>query len=768
MIRAALAALLATTLAIPAFAGTRNLEPFPTSDLPKNKRALFVFDDSGLSSFGAVTAVRQSQALDRAMGGLASTLKRQGIQVDRKSTSWFLSTAAMDTTGGAYGATRWRLAGDTYSLLVVYGGTEVGTATAGATNRTRFYDPDSTNAQLLIVWSAATRNELSGADTTTTAWPTVGFPNRSSTSLNTSATAVSYDDDGGGPNPTTSTLRFALRAYGTTDTLWVPLIGTAWSHLPSKWTASSKTISSVVRSVEPLQLTAGLTPYYANADSSTLAMPAAGDSTATATTTARDMLGPAWRVKFASGRYSENVIGQWTSTVYTTNFAMLAYAIAARYLAVNPILCAVEMDDVTDMSGPTDTGTRWSNAGYDSLLTRWVSTYRCLPVADVNPLHAYQYIRGDNPTWEANWSGDPWTWMKKWRNPWIHHSHDAVASRPTSNLVGGFGGYSPGNANVVSIGGVNTYILSPRLAFRNYASQDSVYGPSIYSRLAYSDSLRRIACPECPVPPYLSFPDNRVLPVNYRTRTAPTGWYRYRSVSTDSLCTTDSLFLALARGLNVPKGGTLYVRATLCNGVGDAGYQTFRAEGVNSVKTVYSGNEDRYAADSVVAKTPFVYPGEERIVRANTTGGYWVTVKNIATVTFDPGSGTNNHLALLSLAPVALSRLLGFWNGVVTSTTFGSSPSSTNYLGDTWSVDPAGIYGLNSNNQHNVGNDRPRIIYFHPGNWTGSALNPPVGPGNNYATAQFARMILQPVNALNNLAGKQIVKWVNPWEVYAK
>ena len=750
---------LALLVAAPALSA----DALPDARVAKSKRVLVVYDDN-FSALGATTALRMSQALDRAHGGLLPALRRQGAQVDNLSTSFFLKSANMTNSE----ATLWKNLGNTYSLVIVFGGIQYGTATAGATNRTRFYHPDSTNAQLMIVWSAANRNELTGSDTTTTAWPFVTFPNRNSVSGNTTATYVSYSS--------TNTLRSAFRPYGSTDTLWVPNIGTAWSHLPSTWTASSKTISSVVRAMEPLALTAGLTPYYANADSSTLAIPAAGDSTADATTTAREWLGPAWRVKFASGRYTENVSGQWTSTSYSTNFAMLTYAIAARYLDLSPILCAVEMDDVTDMN-PNNTGKRWSNAGYDSLMTRWTSRYGCKPVLDANPLHLYQYIRGEDPAFETAWSGGAWSWVRKWKQPWIHHAHDAVASRPTSNLVGGFGGYSTGNANVVTIGGVQTFILSPRLAFRSYASQDSVYGPSIYHRLAYSDSLRGIACPECPMPPYLSFPDNRVLPPNYRTRTAPTGWYRYRSVSRDSLCPIDSTFLAMARGLKVPSGGTLYIRGTLINGAGDQGYITFRPWGVQSPRNAYVGNEDLYSADSVIAKTPFIYPGEERIVRdmagltdptGRTSGQpYWVRVKNIATVTFDPGSGTNNVLTLASLAPVALSKLLGFNNGVVTSTTFGSSTGGTNWLGDTWSVDPASVYGTGTL-QQNVGNDRARIIYFHPGNYAGVSTNPPIGPGDNYATAQFERFILMPVKALNTVAGKQIVKWVNPWEVYAK
>lgn len=759
-----LAAALALGLVAPAWA----TDSFPTARVPKSRRVLFV-NDAEITSFGASPEKNAQRIRKTYWGGLISALERQGAQVDIYPSTFF--TKSTNVTA-ANVATLWKNAGDTYSLAIFANAVQYGTATAGASNRTRFMNADSTNVQIMVLWASNSRNEPMGADTTSGAyyWPLANFPHRLSTSANSLIGATTAYGN-----------RTALRAYGTTDTLWIPVVGTGWMRLPYKLRLNGNTVdtSKVVRTVETFDISGGtLSPYYSNADSTSTYYGALGDSTASADSSAagtyRELLGPAWKVYFDSGRWVDHLVSYpGTSPTYTSNFSMLAYAIAARYLDLRPIRVAVEMDDVFDMN-PNNTGTRWSNAAYDSLFTKWVGTYNCKPLADVNPTHGYEYMRGDDPTYETAWSGAAWTWPRKWRNPWVHHSHDAVASRATSNLVGGFGGYATGNANVVTIGGVNTFIKSPRFAFR-LTPGDTVYGASIYHRLRYSDSLRAAVCPECPLPPYLSFPNNEVLPVNWRVRTAPTGWARYRSVSSDSLCTIDSTFLAMARGLKIPSGGTLYLRGTLSAGSGDAGYLTFRPWGTQSPRNAYTGNEDLYTADSVVAKTPFINPGDERIVRdrygvtdptgATSGTAYWIKVKNVATVTFDPGSSNQPITQLMSAAPVTLARLLGFWNGTVTATSMGTVDANGNVYGEAFSLDPASVYGT-GNDQQNSGRDRPRVVYLHPGNYAGVSTNPPIGPGDNYATSQFARFILQPVKALNNIAGKRIIQWVYPWETY--
>lgn len=763
MKRLALAALL-LVLAGQAFA----LEALPTSSKPRNLRVAVVRDDSQ-NGVGVTTQNANRLNMDRALGGLIPALARQGCQVDRFNSSWFLKSTNMTNSE----ATLWKNLGDTYALVFVEGAIALGTKTAGATNTVRFYRADSTNAQLFLIYGNRSK-EMSGGDSTF-----------AQVVAATSAPANWVSSSG----ETATGSRIAYRPYGSSDTIWVPLHGTP----PAAGNVASG-ITGVVRWLEPLRIGGTLNPLT-NADSVLVSFPAAGDSTASSAGGVYELLGPGWRTYYDNGRWVENACSQYSSPLYTRNVAPIAYAIAARYLDVKPILVAGEMDDVFDMvtaGDSTVTPRRWSNAGYDSLFTRWRDTYGFKPAVTVNPLHAYEYIRGDNPTWEtsnqwshrldAPWVGDPWKWPRKHAVSWIYHSHDSSAARVTSNLVGRYGGYQgAGNGLTNTSGGQVSYAYHRQPAFAwnpGRAFHERRYG--IYQKLMYSDSLRRLVCPECVVPPYLSFPNNEVVPVNWRVRAEVANYVSYRSPAADSVCTVDSTFLAMARGLRIPSGGTLYIRGTVHDGSGSPGSVPstgLRPWGTDSPKNVYTGAEQRIAAnDSIIAKTPFLYPGEVRIVRdsndttnvAHVPGdgkSYWVRVRNVGCLPFDATSVNIQEARSLSMR--ALSKLLGFWSAVNDGSASGPVDANGDYLGFAYSADPTGAYGTSAE-QRGYTRDRPRVIYFHPNNWTGSTGVVPTGPGRNSQTDNFEQQILMPVKALNTLAGKTIIRWVQPWEVYGQ
>lgn len=748
MKRTILAALAALILAAPAFA----LEALPTSNKPRSQRVAWVFDD-GILAYGGATAAGNERNKVMAAGGLKQRLEQQGAQVDCFNSSWFLKSTNLTNSE----ATLWKNLGDTYALVIVDGAIANGIKAAGATNTTRFYRADSTNAQLLLLFGgdfdAAAGRDSSYSFTNTSSW----------------AGGASQPYAGTGEVSYGARMAYTLYDDDNADTLWINYSGNGVNPV-----SYASGIASVVRILQPIALTAGLHPFPLGNDSTITVMPTAGDSTASSTAGALEILGPAWRTYFDTGAWVDNFLCLGAGEQFQRNLAMIPYAMAARYLTLEPILVSAELDDVFDMN-PSHTGTRWSNDGYDSLMTTFAA-FGMRPAISVNPLHGYEYMRGDDPTWEVAWSGDAWTWPRKWRMPWVHHSHDSSAARPTSNLIGRWGGYQNGNGTTDIIGTRTVYRYHRAAGFRwnpGGTFHERRYG--IYNKLVYSDSLRRIVCPECIVPPYLSFPNNEVIPVNWRTRTVASNWPAYRSDGADTLCTVDSTFLAMARGLRVPSGGTLYLRGLLINGPGTNAAFAFRGWGDRSVLNTYAGIEGKlFAADSVIAQTPFLYPGEEMVIRddagvTDPTGSgepYWVRVKNIACIPFD--SNTYNYQSAKAASSIQLSRLLGFWTGILDGGGFTDTDGTRDYLRSTYTSDPTGVRVLNSNDQRGWTADRPRVIYFHPGNWTGDTGDYPSGPGESWQTYMFVTGILRPVRLLNTLAGYPIVKWVYPWETYSR
>lgn len=734
-----LAALAALTLLAPA---AQAIDALPASTKPRNQRVVAIFDDSS-NLWTAGTILTNRRALDRSIGALLQKLEEQGCQVDYFNTGYFLKASNLTFTE----ATLWKNLGNTYALGIVMNAAAAGSKVAGAANTTRFYRADSTNLQLLVIPSGV--NGGSFSDSTYGSCEVAGM----STNAVTSSAAL-YGQ------------RCAFRPYGTTDTIYVNYV-----RVPAMTEGTTAAITSVVRLFEPLQLTPPLHPLMASADSTHVFMPAEGDTTASSTPGHHEMLGLGWRAYYSNGRWVDfygGVQASVNNAFSDVNLGMVPYAMAARYLRLAPIKRAVEGDDMFDPD-PNNTGRRWTNDGVDSLMTRWWTQYKCRILLDVNPLHGYEYIRGENPTYEMAWTGDPWTWPRKWKNPWVHHAHDSSAARPTSNLVGRFGGYQTGNGLGTTIGGHTVYQYHRMRAFAwqpGHNEPEKRYG--IYQRLLYSDSLRRIACPECPVPPYLSFPDNAVLPVNWRMRNAAGNWASYRTVA-DSLCTPDSLFLALARGLRIPSGGTLYLRGYFYNGVGATGpaYLT-RPWGYLSPKNFYGAGD----TDSLISHTVFQYPGEERMVRdpngaSDVTGSgapYWVRVKNVGALVNDVGPQYTMRLNSSS----KLGRLFGFGFGAQEAGNTGAAyGAGGDYSGTAYVVDPFGIYGLNNTEFRPYTRDSPRIIYFHPScNYTLGTGNGPAGPGDSQSTWWFERTILRPVRALNTIAGYDAFQWVWPWEVY--
>lgn len=751
------------------------LLPLPTSNKPRGQRALVVLNDQLLTSFGANTSIQNQWAIENAIGDTYNVLRQQGIQVDALSTDWFLRSENFETrtVNGLpdYGAWRWRTIGDTYGLVMVDGAAAIGTKTAGPTNITRFFRPDSTNANLILIFGSRNR-EMSGGDSTYS----MGTMNEGAFGGNY---ITSCWEDAYGAHT-------AYRVYGDTeDTLYYEFhrfVDVAGGF------ATGSGVTQVVRLLEPLQLTPGLSPFAGLAwgsDSTVTRYPALGDSIADPVVGANEMLGPIWRTYFSNGRWVDNFIAQFADPRTYRNYGELLYAIAARYLDVEPMLISVEMDDLFDMN---NRGLRWSNGGLDSLMGRLKREYDCQPAISTNPRHAYEYMKGMKPLWELDdWTGRAWDWPRKYGMYWVYHSHDSTAASLTSNLVGRYGGYpNAGNGYAITEGGNVHYNYHETPAFRydpNSSNYEMKYG--IFNRLQESERLKDLVCPECVIGPYLSYPNNEVLPINIKPRTPPgdgtaNEWYSME-VPSANVCTIDSVFLAKARGLHIPNGGTLYVRGSVHGGgFQTIGVYTWRLAGTWSPRTNYTGAEGLWGSDSVATWTPFLFPGQEMYITdkngvtdpTGVGGFYRIRVKNIGAVAFDNNIVANNVNVMRALGNRARACLLGFWSAPNVGMNQGPlSAGPVDWYRQNQDKDLVDAFAFTGTpGQRWWSSDHPRIIYFHPQNFEDAT--PTVvraqGPGQNSQTQNFEANILKPIRGLNRLAGKTIFKWVAPWEVYGE
>lgn len=575
-----------------------------------------------------------------------------------------------------------------------------------------FFNPDSTTTRLIHVGGGS----VQWADSTDTGMR----------ATSTSAVA-SFGYLTGAVAPYTS----------PTDSLFIQNGG-----CPLRAVALPAAISSVVRLFKPLQLVDGtIRTFISSADTTVAAQTIGADSTAAAS----ELLPLAWRTYRSSGA-SVDFLFTPTANTFQQSLGHVVYALLARRLAVRPIAIALEFDDVFDNNPTTDT--RTTNAVWDSLLgylkTRWSIT----PSIAVNTYHAAQYIAGTNPDYEAAWTGDAYAWPHKYRMPWVHHAHDSTGAGYKGNLVGRFGGYSTGNgsnAGVASGSNSVQYLYTHRFASRfNPGNATTAYQYGIVQRLQVSDSLRRSACQECFTPPYLNFCNNELLPVDWRSR--PTA-QRTSWIGSGAL-PLDSLWWAFAEGTGQPNGSTFYVRGLYMRGTQTSANYPSRPWGDASVWTIHS-SADR---DSVLAFTPFVYPDERTGSYIN---GRLTHVRNIAATTYDRGSSASYRQA----SNWVMAQLFGVFNPVQTGTNTGAVWAS-----ETYAVDPNGLGGTNSFSQRNFSaSQRTRMVYLHPLNFTAV-----LGTNGCYALAVLESGMLRGMAGLDNVAGKRLVKWVYPWEVYAK
>jgi hypothetical protein len=329
----------------------------------------------------------------------------------------------------------------------------------------------------------------------------------------------------------------------------------------------------------------------------------------------------------------------------------------------------------------------------------------------------------------------------------------------SGNLVGRYGGYTAGNghgnAAYINQGGAVEVISSDRVASRwnpfgvkgtslpdstqilGTRSADS-FRAGLVQRMAYSDSMRRIVCPQCEVPPYLNFPANVVLPINWRkSRPAWAGnaaALEYKTGSVDStICPIDSLLWALDWVLN--KGqtygtGTLYLRTVL-----------------DDPKSLWIAND----RDSFPASHPYLYPREPWTTRI---GGR--LIQTYAINSFLVGASADS-VKFVNARDVC--RLLGFFTPVI------HAEYGNTFVGESYGQDVNGntLGGtIKSGALRNLGpRYADRVAYQH-----GFSGGYPINGRGNYDVEGFIVALAQQIRALSTLAGRAATRCVAPWQVY--
>jgi len=297
-------------------------------------------------------------------------------------------------------------------------------------------------------------------------------------------------------------------------------------------------------------------------------------------------------------------------------------------------------------------------------------------------------------------------------------------------------------------------------------------------RLQRSDSLRKVRCPSCYLPPYLNFPNNEVLPINWRARTgvANSAWGTTANLgSTTSNSGTansangslDSLYYAFATGLKVQDRGTVYLRSPFVTATG--GFTNYRTRGPgfpsgwgdNSIQNQFYAND----RDSMISGTPFAYPGERAVARI--ANGGVVDVQALGAIAYDFGNTAGAVDLYRQGGSVTLATLYGTRNAVQT----GGHPAPI--VGETFSASLgdsiwAGTYLVGFANFRNfTSHQRSRIVYCHPSTQTSQFVNA-TGPKDSYSIDALTSGILRGKRALDDIAGHQTGVWVMPWEVMAK
>lgn len=653
--------------------------------------------------------------LDVMLGNVLDAARENGLEVHFYDTAFFEGS---DSTSQHL----WTNMGSQYGAAVVL------YPNSNVARFSRYVCADSTNVPIIVV---------GGAEAPSTSW----MPD---TTIRGFVDAIGQ----AGLVGISQTKGSCLVTYDNVDTLW----GT---RLPSgrRMITLASGIDGVYRLLKVVQ-TSGR-HFGTVSDTADARMPGA-DSLAQAA----EYLGPLWKVRFST--YSGQGRPIWPNTlaaagrgvndgglspreVYwvrlnnSTSFASAAphyiWALICRFTTVKPIKWAYDWDDITDkFTDNKGNPPRWTADNVD-LSLRSLKAFGIVPTMMVNPRNAADYINAVTPRYELAWSGPGHTYLRNYT--WVHHAHDSTTADISSNLIGGYGGYPTGNgANTV--GGIQVW-------GRRYASRfdptsngqpgESMFGAGgrfgILQRLQYSDSVRRANAIAAKVPPFIAFPSNQMLPVNYRARGSS---YSIQNYSPSASCPIDSTFWAYDVALNKGTGTErrkLYLRFAMDNP---------------------KKHHLQWDRDSVVAFSVFLYPNERFTVPV---GGRLVQAIGVNSFLV----GASDRTQYQADANARAAWVLGLKNPVWSAER--SNPLTTT----TYTTDIQSVYASNPPGAPGPV-DMPfrqstRVPYQHPGQHGSTAAQ-----YGDYHVDVFILSIATQFRAMDKIAGRPTQKCVPAWQVY--
>lgn len=746
---------LALCVAAPAIA----LSPanrIPDERLPYANRLAVVYDSDVYDSLNAVVVanriyaitMRSSENLEK--GRLVKLIREQGGSVTMFPSSYFKPAGR----GGA----QWATLGDTYPCVLFLGSncsSRSGRAYVPDTAAIlRFYDPESTTAQIIHYTSpdyVSENNTLTarrvgtGCYTGSVSWQPAWNVNGAS-------------GNGDGTNCAFVTSR-GDSMFVTSFASGVAVRGTGMGAAVDSTHAR---VTSIVRLFTPAWPGAAMklstvTPQYS------LQMSLYADSLVR--TDGREALPIAWRVYWGSaGKHVDYVCMQMLDS-YTNCTAQFAYALVSRYVKLAPVKAAYE----------------WDDHGTFGIDDNSLASHRAWPYPDtLSNYRAMMRRYGMNPMLETTGGADslylmatttqngktyPYLLDRSWY--FVPHVHDSIGSHYLGNVMG------IGTHIACEIGASGNFIAH-RYAFRDSADitpgdEWARYG--IYQRLVLHDSAYVAAFGAKPAP-YLSFTNDISMPLDaslLSTYGMPGGPFDASS----KLISPDSLFLAFAcAGKRYIRGFTSWQQDTSDSrhGVSRSSRSLYGLRwGDNSIKTVGVG-----ATTGILsASRYFSLPDQRYVVTvpewartkagANSMGR--ATVRCVGTVAMTQTSaisaGTYDNVSKFrGNSQTVLPQIMGL--------TF-ARPQGTMYMRSDGIGTPSKIVqtpasGYSSLTLRNSDIARIRMLYQHP-------LSTRFGGGYDDWPVDKESLrvgVLEPLSALNTIAGHSLVRWVQPWEVFDK
>lgn len=749
---------LALCVAAPALAySPANIIPdaFPASQ-PLAKRLAVVYDSdvydyadalgSAYSAYGYTLRSSENQEY----GKLFKLLRDRGVRVDMYPSTYFKPTG--------YGAAAWATLGSTYKAVLCLGfrcNSNAGGAFVYAPDTAaikRFFDPESTTAQLIHYTIPNYLDE--GANIST--------QYRFGTGSYTGSTSYAADIYLNGATGNGDGTQFAFTT-ASGDSFFAHSFAAGCAvrstGMGAAIDSTNARVTKVVRLFKP--------PSSGTWPMSTVTVRFNRNTALYADTLvssdSHEALPVAWRVYWGSAGKHVDYVCMTGINDYTNCTGQVAYAVVARYVTVRPRKVGYEWDDHGTFGFDAENGATARKWPYPDTLSNYrdmLRRYGMSPMLETTGGADSLYLMATTTQ-----NGKTYPYLRSGQWFFVPHVHDSASAHYLGNVFGV-------GSHIACASGCG--FATHRYAFRDSAgitAGDEWARYGIYQRLRLQDSAYVASFGARPVP-YLSFTNDVTAPVDLNI-SSNGGWSAAATASFKSL-SPDSLNMVLAAA------GKLYVRGFTAYQTSDSNSTTVfgfakqqrtfyglrwasgipktagisALTGLNILERQFTYPDERMSASvpSWVTNVPKDARGRA-IIRC--VGAVSATVT--ATVTDYP-----NVSFFRSAAQTILPQLMGVTGanptrGFTDMAQPGGGRSAVRQAYNASSA--AGALKLRNSDAIEI-----RMLYQHPlsTHWGGGYDSFPLDK-------EYLRVgVLDPLKALNGIAGYSLIQWVQPWEVFSK